>query len=86
MARLAKAKLSHSNGVAKKTKVINSKKLKKEKIMGVGVAIVVSIAILSFCSMITILGVSGMKYGEKYVKHMNDREEKKDEKEIKKGK
>ena len=45
--------------------------------MDIGVAIVVSVAIASFCAMITILGVFGMKYGEKFLKECK---KKKDEK------
>ena len=36
--------------------------------MGIGVAIVICVAIISACSMVTVLGVAGMKYGDKYIK------------------
>ena len=37
--------------------------------MDIGWAIVISVAIISVCGMITILGVAGMKTGVKYMKY-----------------
>ena len=44
--------------------------------MGIGLAIVISVAIMSVCGMITILGVAGIKYGDKYQKHDDKKNEK----------
>lgn len=45
--------------------------------MGIGLAIVISTAIVSFCAMITTIAVVGIKHGHKYIPY-KDLDKKKD--------